>query len=67
MSAELTSIEKRVLSKGFSLLDLEKTLAEYQKLNVVMVSNGWVTLLNWFNCYIYGNIYEVHLTINFEI
>ena len=46
MSAELSAIEKRVLSKGFSMADFERTLNEYQKLNVVMVSNGWVTMIN---------------------
>jgi len=40
------SIEKRVLARGFTLDKLEKTLEDYQKLNVLMVSNGNVTLLD---------------------
>lgn len=46
LSAELSVIEKRVLTKGFSQDDLDRTLKEYERLNVIMVSNGWVTLMN---------------------
>lgn len=45
MSADLETIEKRIIARGFSQADLQKTLTDYQNLNVVMVSNGFVTLM----------------------
>lgn len=44
--ADIVSVEKRVLARGFTLDNLEKTLQDYQNLNLLMVSNGYVTLLD---------------------
>ena len=46
LTGEIEAIERRILARGYSVEELEKTLENYQNLNVLMVREGTVTLLS---------------------
>jgi len=43
----------KVMMKGFTQEDFETVIKNYENLNVLMVSNGEIELIEWFNddCY----------------
>ena len=44
-SVSISNITKRILARGFSQNDLDKTLREYEELNIIMISSGKLNFL----------------------